>query len=877
MMSKVKMTSNELRQKFLEYFHAQKLSHAIVNSSSLVPYNDDTLLFTNAGMVQFKDVFLGLEKNPYTRAVSSQRCVRAGGKHNDLENVGYTTRHHTFFEMLGNFSFGDYFKEQAIQFAWDFLINYLKLPKEKLWITVYEKDDESEKIWHEKIGLPKERIIRCGEKDNFWSMGETGPCGPCSEIFYDHGESIWGGLPGTKDADGDRYIEIWNLVFMQYERHPDGSLTELPKPSVDTGMGLERISAVMQGVHNNYETDLFQPIIKVAKELYWETHSNTQTGLLNFEGGRLEVLADHIRSTSFLILDGVIPSNEGRGYVLRRIIRRAVRHGYQMGMESPFFHKLVEPLVVVMNDAYPELKKNQSLIQKTLEKEEMQFIRTLEQGIKILDQEIPHLPHKIIPGELVFKLYDTFGFPIDLTEDIAREKNLTVDRNGFEKEMDKQRKQSQSTQKFAQSQTQLVENLETLKSITNPGEFTGYEYVEEPNAVVTAVLENGIILDKTPFYAESGGQIGDQGTLHNTSRHAIFKVTDTQKLGQHIVHIGAVSSVAFQTGDKVLARINTEFRNAVMLNHTATHLLHAALRNILGKHVEQKGSLVAEDKLRFDFSHDKPVTREELKKIENSVNEIIRQNYAAEKNITTPEKAIQSGAMALFGEKYGDTIRTLKLGDYSYEVCGGTHVNRTGDIGLFKIVLETGIAAGIRRIEALTGQTALELVGKQQTMLEQLSSQLKVPLENVAEKIDNLLQQQKQLQKQIETLQSGQMRVQLENLLSQQKKIHHINFIAGTLENTDGKMLREASDYLKQKISSGVIVLGSAYQQKANIIVVVTKDLCETSKEYSANQLITAGAEKIGGKGGGRPDLAQAGGDKPENLHLAIEAIEKCL
>jgi len=860
------MNSNELRQKFLEYFRTQMLSHTIVKSSSLIPFNDETLLFTNAGMVQFKDVFLGLEKKSYLRAVSSQRCVRAGGKHNDLENVGYTARHHTFFEMLGNFSFGDYFKEQAIQFAWDFLINHLKLPKEKLWVTVYEKDDESEKIWHEKIGLPENRIIRCGEKDNFWSMGETGPCGPCSEIFYDHGESIWGGLPGTKEADGDRYIEIWNLVFMQYERHSDGSLTTLPKPSVDTGMGLERISAVMQGVHNNYETDLFQPIIHTAKKLA-PKHNELQG---------FYVLADHIRSSSFLISDGVIPSNEGRGYVLRRIIRRAVRHGYQMGMKSPFFYHLVEPLVKVMGEAYPELRKNQSLIDKTLEREEMQFIRTLEQGMKILDQEIPRLANNIIPGDLAFKLYDTYGFPIDLTEDIAREKNLSIDRSSFEDEMEKQRNQSQAHQKFSQNQTRWVEDSEVLKSLTHSGEFTGYEHLEEPHAVVTAVLENGLLLDKTPFYAESGGQIGDQGIIQNINNQCVFNVTDTQKLGQHIVHIGNVPPQSFYVGDKVTAKINTKFRNAVMLNHTATHLLHAALRNILGKHVEQKGSLVAQDKLRFDFSHDKPVSQDELKMLEVSVNDIIRKNFAAEKTSTTPEKAIQAGAMALFGEKYGDTVRTLKLGNFSYEVCGGTHVSRTGDIGLFKIILETGIAAGIRRIEAVTGQAALDYVNKQQSILEQLSHQLKIPVESISEKIENLLQQQKQLQRQLEVFQSGQLRNQLEKLLLQRKAINHVTVVSGVLENADGKILREATDYIKQKISSGIIVLGSVFNQKANIIVAVTKELLQAN-QYAANKLILPAAEIIGGKGGGRPDLAQAGGDKSEQLILAIEAVEKCL
>lgn len=872
------MTGDELRKKFLEYFHSQKNSHTIVNSSSLIPHNDETLLFTNAGMVQFKDVFLGVEKKPYTRAVSSQRCVRAGGKHNDLENVGYTARHHTFFEMLGNFSFGDYFKEEAIHYAWDFLTNVLKLPKEKLWVTVYQEDEESRKIWMNKIGLTPERVISCGEKDNFWSMGETGPCGPCTEIFYDHGESVWGGLPGTKDADGDRYIEIWNLVFMQFQRHADGALTPLPKPSVDTGMGLERISAVMQGVHNNYETDLFQPIIATAKKL-----TPPELASLQDQQG-FHVLADHIRSTSFLICDGVMPSNEGRGYVLRRIIRRAVRHGYQMGMQSPFFEKLLEPLVTKMGGAYPELKKNQSLIQKTLEKEEMQFIRTLEQGMKILEEKMPDVEQcKIISGELAFKLYDTYGFPIDLTEDIAREKQLTVDRAGFEIEMEKQRKLSQSHQKFSLASVNTAQMAEGLREANLlPSQFTGYESLEESQAEITAVLENGILLNKTPFYAESGGQVGDKGVIEsslNTQEKVSFQVLDTQKMGEHIIHLGKfTSSAVFKVGDKVHAKVDESYRKAVMLNHTATHLLHAALRKILGQHVQQKGSLVAENKLRFDFSHDKAVSIAELEQIENLVNQVIRQNYLAQKTVTTPEQAIQSGAMALFGEKYGDKVRTLKLGDFSHELCGGTHVDKTGDIGLFVIISEAGIASGVRRIEALTGQSAIDHIHQQQKDLAALSALLKSPQDTLLDKLAALLEHQKDLQKQLDTVQSQFMRECLEKLLAEKKTVNQISVVSGILDNTEAKVLREACDYLKQKLPSGVIVLGSKQENKASLIVSVSKDIIQKNKEhYSANQLIKSGAEKIGGKGGGREELAQAGGDKPENLVLALKAVEACL
>jgi alanyl-tRNA synthetase len=834
------MTSEQLRQSFLAYF--QDKNHTVVSSSSLIPHNDPTLLFVNAGMVQFKDVFLGLEKRPYVRATSVQRCVRAGGKHNDLENVGYTARHHTFFEMLGNFSFGDYFKEQAISYAWDFLTNILKLPKEKLWVTVYEEDLEAEKIWIEKTGVDPKQVIRCDAKDNFWSMGETGPCGPCTEIYYDHGEAIPGGLPGTPEADGDRYIEIWNLVFMQYERHADGSLTSLPKPSVDTGMGLERVIAALQGVHNNYETDLFMPIIKAASKL---------TKNKNITLTSLRVLADHIRSTAFLISNSVIPSNEGRGYVLRRIIRRAIRHGYQCNMPSPFFYQLVQPLVDIMGSAYPELKKSQSAIEKVLQKEEEQFAYTLEQGMKILNQAIQDLYGKTIPGEIVFRLYDTYGFPVDLTADIAREKNLVIDEEGFVREMEKQRKLSQENQKFSgDALSHIAHHLKDHAST----EFVGYEYLEEPHAKITSLLDEGIILDKTPFYAESGGQVGDQGMIKN--KNAIFIVKDTRKVGQHILHYGEFKQGKFNIGDEVLASVNKVARKSAALNHTATHLLHAALRKILGEHVQQKGSLVAPDKLRFDFSHHSPLSPEEILNIESLVNEQIRANLESVVVEMTPDEAIKSGAMALFGEKYGDTIRTLKLGDFSYEVCGGTHVGRSGDIGLFKITSESGIAAGVRRIEAVTGLGAEQWI--------------KSDRDNLLQKIKELTDQQKALQKKLEQLNSKLSHQMGGDLLSKVQEINHIKILAEKIENVDSKMLREMVDQLKQKLGSGIIILGSVQDNKVNLIAGVTKDLVD---QYPANQLINEMASHIGGKGGGRPDMAQAGGDKPENLDKALKMI----
>lgn len=857
------MTSEQLRQSFLEYFSKQ--NHEVVPSSSLVPAGDATLLFTNAGMVQFKDVFLGLEKRSYSKAVSSQRCVRAGGKHNDLENVGYTARHHTFFEMLGNFSFGDYFKEKAIVYAWDFLINILKIPKEKLWITVYKEDLEAEEIWIKKASVDPKRVLRCGAQDNFWSMGETGPCGPCTEIYYDHGESIPGGLPGTPDAEGDRYVEIWNLVFMQYERQSDGTLTSLPKPSVDTGMGLERVAAVLQGVHNNYDTDIFVPIIKAAAEL-GKIKDHTLTSL--------RVLADHIRSTAFLIMDGVMPSNEGRGYVLRRIIRRAIRHGYQCGMPSPFFYYLTKPLVDIMGKAYPELKRSQKFIEKTLLKEEEQFAHTLDQGMKILNQAIQDLSKKIIPGEIVFRLYDTYGFPVDLTADIARERNLAIDQAGFELEMEKQRKLSQDNQKFSSEEmTKLAQSLKAQKSTI----FTGYDYLEEAQTKITVILKDqnnknieALILDCTPFYAESGGQVGDQGTIQIQDN--IFIVTDTRKVGQHIVHYGYVKQGEFKENDVVSAMVNKNLRQKTALNHSATHLLHAALRIVLGEHVQQKGSLVVPDKLRFDFSHPSPLMPKEIAEIESLVNQKIRENLLGETTETTPDKAIESGAMALFGEKYGDKIRTLKYGDFSYEVCGGTHVGRTGDIGLFKITSETGIASGIRRIEAVTGEGAEHWILQTDNIVKTAADLLKSNRESIVSKLEQLLDNQKILQKQLEQLQHKSAAQLGSDLISKAIEIKGIKILTEKLDNLDNKALRELVDQLKQKLGSGIIALASSQENKANLIIGVTKDLTD---RFSANQLINKPAEIIGGKGGGRPDMAQAGGDKSENILKALSVIKE--
>jgi alanyl-tRNA synthetase len=731
-----KPSSADIRQKFLDFF--KKNNHEIVRSSSLVPGNDATLLFTNAGMVQFKDVFLGLEKKEYSRATSSQRCVRAGGKHNDLENVGYTARHHTFFEMLGNFSFGDYFKEDAIRYAWEFLTDIIKLPPEKLWVTVFEEDDEAANIWLNTIGVDPDRLSRIGAKDNFWQMGDTGPCGPCTEIFYDHGENIPGGPPGTPEEDGDRYIEIWNLVFMQYDRSSDGTLNPLPKPSVDTGMGLERLAAILQGVHSNYEIDIFQNLIKAAASV---------TNTSDLQHDSLKVIADHIRSCAFLITDGVIPSNEGRGYVLRRIIRRAARHAHKLGQNKPFFHKLVQPLCEEMGEAYPELMAVQSQVEQILLKEEKRFAETLEQGMKILEEGIQGLSDTTIPGEVVFKLYDTYGFPVDLTADIARERNLNIDRDGFEAAMEAQRERARSAGKFA------IDYGDKL-AVAGSTEFTGYDKTSdeghilslfvsgEPVELVTEGQEVQLVLDKTPFYAESGGQIGDTGRL--SAGGNVFRVTDTRKQGNVFIHYGVMEKGSLNVGDTVLAQVDSERRQAIILNHSATHLMHAALRQVLGTHVEQKGSLVTEERLRFDFSHDSPVTTEQIMEVEAIVNQQIRNNPAANASIMSMEDAIKKGAMALFGEKYGDEVRVLNIG-FSTELCGGVHVKRAGDIGLFKIVSEGGVAAGIRRIEAVTGNNALIWLNATTQQLDQVATIFKANATTVGEIVYALMQKNRSL------------------------------------------------------------------------------------------------------------------------------------
>lgn len=859
-MKKKFLSTNEIRSLFLDYFRNHQ--HSVVPSSSLVPGNDPTLLFTNAGMVQFKDVFLGKEERPYKRAASSQRCVRAGGKHNDLENVGYTARHHTFFEMLGNFSFGDYFKHDAIRFAWDFLTNVLHLPKEKLWITVFKDDQEAADIWLNEIKVDPTRFSRCGESSNFWSMGPTGPCGPCTEIFYDHGAEIWGGPPGSPDEDGDRYIEIWNLVFMQYDRAADGCLTPLPKPSVDTGMGLERISAVMQGVHNNYDIDLFQALIQFIAKLCKNPPSPP------FEKGgpggfSLRVIADHIRSCTFLIVDGVLPSNEGRGYVLRRIIRRALRHGSKLGLTEPFFYKLVKPLVEQMGDAYPELIKTQSHVEKALQQEEEQFSVTLSQGLKLFEQVVSGLKTQVIPGDMVFKLYDTYGFPVDLTADIARERDLQLDYEGFETAMNQQRERSRQASKF-EAEYSVGANIET------PTEFVGYKNLLVEKAAdsgkIIALYRDGqaveelkagekgsIILDRTPFYAESGGQVGDQGVLHTNG--SLFRVVDTQKQGQAFVHLGTLEKGTLRINDNVAAEVDAERRAATVLNHSATHLLHMVLRKALGEHVVQKGSLVEPDRLRFDFSHSAPLTQEEIKKIEQRVNEEIRLNHEAIVHVTSPEEAIKSGAMALFGEKYGDKVRVVSFGD-SVELCGGTHAHHSGDIGIFKITSESGVAAGIRRIEAVTGEGALRWIEKRE-------NEFKQKLEQADDKIRSL---EKQLQQLKDKLASsvGQ------DLAAQARDIAGIKVLTAKLDNMDTKSLRNTVDQLKNKLGSAVIALAVVNENKASVVAGVTQD---NISKIKAGELVNMIATQIGGKGGGRPDMAEAGGNQPEHLEVALNSV----
>ena len=856
------MTSNELRQAFLDFFRDN--DHEVVASSPLVPGNDPTLLFTNAGMVQFKDVFLGSEKRKYDRAVTSQRCVRAGGKHNDLENVGYTTRHHTFFEMLGNFSFGDYFKRDAIRYAWEFLTGTLGLEPEKLWVTVFNDDDEAADIWLNDIQVDPDRFSRLGEKDNFWAMGDTGPCGPCSEIFYDHGADVSGGPPGSSDEDGDRYVEIWNLVFMQFDRSADGEMAPLPKPSVDTGMGLERIAAVMQGVHSNYQIDLFANLIKAtAKTL----------GVKNEGSSSLNVIADHIRACAFLIADGVLPGNEGRGYVLRRIIRRAIRHGKKLGADGLFFNKLVAPLAKEMGDAYPELVKAQAHVEKVLAKEEQRFAETLDQGMEILESAITELKGKEIPGDVVFKLYDTFGFPVDLTADIARERGLKVDQSGFEAAMSGQRDRARAASKFSATGSDMIKtDLESS--------FSGYEGTTA-SSEVAALFNDGksvdkllvgddgaVILISTPFYAESGGQIGDTGVL--AAGDDSFNVADAQKSGKAILHYGSVQAGEISVGDKVDAHVDTERRQAIRLNHSATHLMHAALRDVLGDHVQQKGSLVAPDRLRFDFSHYEGVTAEQLQGIEDIVNDEIRRNVAADTQLMSYDDAVASGAIALFGEKYEDEVRVLNFGDFSIELCGGTHVGRTGDIGLFKITHEGGIASGVRRIEAVTGKGALEWLAVRHHTLENVAGLLRSQPDQVSTKVEQLLKRNKELEKELAAAKQALVTGSSDDRADDVQEIAGIKVLAARIDGADAKTLRDAVDRYKDKLQSAIVVLGSVDNGVVRLAAGVTKDNIDRIR---AGDLIKPVAEQVGGKGGGRADFAQAGGSNPEALDAALTSV----
>jgi alanyl-tRNA synthetase len=825
-------------------------------------------------MVQFKDVFLGREKRDYRRAASSQRCVRAGGKHNDLENVGYTARHHTFFEMLGNFSFGDYFKQDAIKYAWEFLTETIGLPAEKLWITVYQDDEEAAQIWLNEIGVDPARFTRIGDKpggkryesDNFWSMGDTGPCGPCSEIFYDHGEAIWGGPPGTPEEEGDRYIEIWNLVFMQYNRDADGAMTPLPKPSVDTGMGLERLAAVLQHVHSNYEIDLFAHLIEAAAKA---------TSCDNLQEKSLRVIADHIRSCAFLIVDGVLPSNEGRGYVLRRIIRRAIRHGYMLGVKAAFFYKLVEPLCQEMGEFYPELRQQQAQVEKVLRLEEERFAQTLEQGMKILEETISDLQGKEIPGETVFKLYDTYGFPKDLTADIAREHELTIDQEGFEAAMAEQRKRAQAASQFAAGDVIDI----VLDQATK---FTGYEGLEEA-AEVVALFKDGasvdqlsageqgmVFLSHTPFYAESGGQVGDLGVMEGNG--LLFEVEDTRKqAGDLFAHIGKLEEGVLKVGEQVTAQVNAYTRQATALNHSATHLLHAALRQVLGDHVAQKGSLVDAERLRFDFSHFEPISREQLQSIEQMVNEQIRHNHVVNTNIMSLDEAKASGAMALFGEKYDEKVRVLSMGDFSTELCGGTHVNAVGDIGLCKITAETGIAAGVRRIEAVTGQRAIEWMEADEEQVQRVAEMIKSGRDEIEDKLTQILDRNRKLEKELEQLKAKLASAAGSDLVSSAVKVGEVKVLAANLDGADPKSLRETMDQLKNKLGSAVILLTAVADGKVSLVAGVTKDLTGSMK---AGDLVKLAAEQVGGRGGGRPDMAQAGGSNPEAIPQALKLVE---
>ena len=855
-------SSKDIRSGFLGYF--EEKGHTIVPTSPLVPGNDPTLLFTNAGMVQFKDVFLGTDKRPYSRATTSQRCVRAGGKHNDLENVGYTARHHTFFEMLGNFSFGDYFKRDAIEFCWELITERFGLPKDKLWVTVYEDDDEAADLWIKHIGVPAERLTRCAEKDNFWSMGDTGPCGPCSEVFYDHGPQVWGGPPGTPEEDGDRYIELWNLVFMQYNRSADGTMAPLPKPSVDTGMGLERMAAVLQGVHSNYETDLFRALIAASAEV---------TNAADLHSQSLQVVADHIRSCAFLVCDGVVPSNEGRGYVLRRIIRRAIRHGNKLGAQDLFFHKLVAALETEMGDAYPELTARRDVIERVLKQEEERFAETLDQGLKILDQAIGDLSSDRIPGDTVFKLYDTFGFPVDLTADIARERGLSVDLEAFEAAMTEQRDRARKAGKWG-----AVDSAEL--AIDGSTEFTGYEQLSS-TATVQALFVDGqpvdaigpeeegvVVIDHTPFYAESGGQVGDRGVFR--AGKSEFEVQDTQRQGQAVAHIGVLTDGKLEVGQSLDADVDANKRRATARNHSATHLLHAALRQVLGDHVQQKGSMVAPDRLRFDFSHFEVVASNELREIEDRVNAWVLDNEVARTELMPLEDAKRSGAVALFGEKYADPVRVLSIGSNSTELCGGTHVTRTGDIGLCKIVSESGIAAGVRRIEALTGAGAMEWVRGIDANLGAAAGLLKSDRDNVRERIEQLMSRNKELERDIERLKSRVAVFQGDDLAAQAVDIDGIKVLAAKVEGIDAKGLRSAVDQLKSKLKSAAVVLAVVEGDKVSLAAGVTKDSLD---RIAAGPLVNFVALQVGGRGGGRPDMAQAGGNDPSMLDQAIAAV----
>ncbi|MCT8548301.1 alanine--tRNA ligase [Glaesserella parasuis] len=862
-------TTSEIRQAFLEFF--QSKGHTIVPSSSLVPENDPTLLFTNAGMNQFKDVFLGLDKRSYNRATSSQRCVRAGGKHNDLENVGYTARHHTFFEMLGNFSFGDYFKPDAIAFAWEFLTSpqWLALPKEKLWVTVYETDDEAYDIWNREIGVPAERIVRIGDNkgapyasDNFWQMGDTGPCGPCTEIFYDHGDHIWGGPPGSAEEDGDRFIEVWNVVFMQFNRQADGTLKKLPKPSVDTGMGLERISAVLQHVNSNYEIDIFQALIKEIASLL---------NVTDLDNKSLRVIADHIRSCAYLIADGVMPSNEGRGYVLRRIIRRAVRHGNILGAKSAFFYQLVPTLAKAMGQAGEILTQKQAHIQKALKAEEDQFARTLERGLALLEDALAKVENKVLSGEVAFKLYDTYGFPLDLTADVCRERSITIDEAGFEREMQAQRARAQASSNFGTDYNNVIK-------VDGSTEFKGYE-VTECEATVVALFSNGkaveaiqsgenavVVLDRTAFYGESGGQVGDSGVI--ASEICNFEVNDTQKYGQVFGHIGQLASGTLSVGDKVKAEVNTTRRHAITLNHSATHLLHSALRQVLGDHVAQKGSLVSENSLRFDFSQGEAISKADLEEIERIINTKIRENIVVTTEVMDLESAKQKGAMALFGEKYGDRVRVVDItAAFSVELCGGTHVKQTGEIGLFKVVSEGAVAAGVRRIEAVTGENAIGLLHQQQQILNQSAELLKADTASLVEKIQQLQEKSKKVEKELQQLKDKLAAQAGGELAKQAKQINGVNVVVQRLENVDAKALRTMVDDLKNQLGSAVIVFATKTDEKVNLIVGVTKDLTD---KVNAGELVGLMAQEVGGKGGGRADMAMAGGSQPENITQAL-------